>query len=77
MWSSSFAGSICARTSAIGLGVGLGVVVGRDVAVAAIDGLGVGDAAAGDERLDEPPGAASHATTRMSRSAAQALIVLG
>jgi hypothetical protein len=76
MWSSSFAGSICARRSAIGLGVGLGVAVGRDVAVAAI-GLGVGDAAAGDEALDEPPGPASHATTRMRRSAAKALIVLG
>jgi len=53
------------------------MAVGRDGVVVAIDGLGVGDAAAGDERRDEPAGAASHATTRMSRSAAKALIVLG
>src|SRR5712692_6246697 len=78
MWSSSFAGSICARTSAIGLAVGPGVVVGRAVAVEAMDALGVAAVAPGDdEDANTRPGTASHATITISSSAARALIVLG
>src|SRR5690348_6768467 len=79
MWSSSFAGSICARTSAIGVGVGLGVLVGRAAAVAAMDALGVAaDGPGDDEELNTRPGmTASQATITTSSSAARALIVLG
>ena len=88
MWSSSFAGSICASRSAIGFAVGLGV--GRDVAVGATDAVGVaavGVAAVGvaavaaalgvGECVMTRVGIASHDTSRTASSVARALIVLG
>src|SRR5688500_11286683 len=47
-WASSFAGSICASTSAIGFGDGVGVGVGLAVAVGASDAVGVAVAGATD-----------------------------
>jgi len=76
------AASICASTSAIGFGVGLGVRVGRAVAVGTIEGLGAALAPSvptvgGDVYVKTRPGIASHATQRTSSNAANALIVLG
>jgi hypothetical protein len=83
MWSSSFAGSICASISAIGrgdavgvgdrLGVGDGanVGVGLGVAVGATDGLG--DVV----KVTTRPGIASHATKITARRRPRALILLG
>ena len=71
------AGSICARTSAIGLGVGLGVVAGRAVVVAALVELEVAMTAGDDDDVNTRPGTASHAAITTNSSAARALIVLG
>ena len=75
------AGSICARTSAIGFGVGLGVE--RTVAVGTDEALGVEIAVVATAAVVEAvglttdPGAASHATHSINTNAATALIVLG
>ena len=67
--------------SEIGLGVGLGVAVGRTVALGADDEVGiavVATAAVGDAvGVITRPGTASHATHSTSNNAAKALIVLG
>ena len=83
-WSSSFAGSICARISAIGLGDGLGDGVGLGVAVGATDAVGVAVAeaadlaAVGDDvTVATLPGVAPHATNKTASRTAKALILLG
>ena len=87
MWSSSFAGSICARISAIGFGDGLGVGVGRSVAVGETDGrddgvelatAAVGDGVSPNEPVAlEGPGTGPHAANTITSSAARALILSG
>ena len=87
MWSSSFAGFICVRISAMGFGDGLGVGVGRKVAVGDTDGradgvalatTAVGEGVSADEPV-APAGPATgpHAAKMTTNNAARALILSG